>query len=515
MPGPHPSSLSPQRRWDGWLLGLLVLPFLGIWAAPLFDLDEGAFTAATLEMFLRGDFLTIELMGAPRTDKPILSYWLQAASVAAFGFHEWGWRLPSALAAAVWIGLTYAFVARVLDRERARLAALIIACAVGPAMIQRAATADALLNLWLAAAGYAAWLWLKEGRALWHYAGHAAMALGFLTKGPVAVVVPATAVLLWCLSRREPARFLRWALAPGPLALSAALALPWFVAVSLRDGGTFVAGFLFKHNVGRFGGAMEGHGGPLWYYLPVLILSLLPFSGLLPALAARLRGLWRDELMRYGLIWFALVFALFSLSGTKLPHYLYYGYGGLVLALAQVGVEVRSRGLLFLPGVLLALILLTLPELLGQVLPRLKPDDQALLADYPAAFGAVYRAWFAAALLLGLILLAQPRRGWMPGLYAQAVVLVLGFALLTLPAAGWLQQGPVREAGRLAARLDGPLVLHGVNVPSFQTYAGRVVSRRPPRPGDLVLTRTSRLPEINGAELLWRSRGYALVRVRG
>lgn len=512
---PHPTPHTPRRLWDGRLLPLLLLPFVGLWAAPLTDLDEGAFTASTLEMFLRGDFLSSYLMGEPRHDKPILIYWLQAASVTVFGFNEWGWRFPSALAAAAWIGLTHAFLVRVADREAALFAALVIATAAGLTLIQRAATADALLNLWLAAAGYAAWLWLKEGRALWRYASHAAMALGFLTKGPIAVLVPAGAVLLWCLSRRELKRFWRWALAPGPAALFLAIAAPWFIVQTWLEGPGFITGFFLKHNVGRFGGAMEGHGGGPLYYLPVLLLSLLPHTGLLLAALWRIRAAWQDPLQRYGLLWFGLVFLLFSLSSTKLPHYLYYGYGGLVLVLVSQGLASRNRWLLIAPGAVYFALLLLLPEILSAQLPRLKPDDRLLVAGLEAVFTPAYWLWFGGALALSLALLALPRAHLRLGLYAQGVIATLGLALILIPAASELQQGPIRQAGKLAAGLAGPLVMYGVNVPSFQTYAGRQVERRTPREGDLVLTRESQLLKLPPFEVVYRERSYVLVRLTG
>ncbi|MFN3593126.1 MAG: ArnT family glycosyltransferase [Thiobacillaceae bacterium] len=512
---PHPSPLTSHALWDWRLLPLLLLPFLGLWAAPLTDLDEGAFTASTLEMFLRGDFLSSYLMGEPRHDKPILIYWLQAASVTILGFNEWGWRFPSALAAAVWIGLTHAFVARVADREAALTAALVIATAAGLTLIQRAATADALLNLWLAAAGYAAWLWIEEGKPRWRYASHAAMALGFLTKGPIAVLAPAGAVFLWCASRRELARFWRWALAPGPVALFLAIAAPWFVVQTWLEGTGFLTGFFLKHNVGRFGGAMEGHGGGPLYYLPVVLLSLLPHTGLLLAAMWRIRAAWQDPLQRYGLLWFGLVFLLFSLSSTKLPHYVYYGYGGLTLVLALQGAASGNRWLLLAPGAVFFALLLLLPEILAGQLPRLKPDDRVLAAGLEEVFTPAYWLWFGGALALSLALIALPRAHLRLGLYAQGVIAALGLALLLIPAAGELQQGPIRQAGRLAAGLDGPLVMYGVNVPSFQTYAGRRVERRAPRTGDLVLTRESQLVKLPAAELIYRERSYVLVRVRG
>ena len=83
-----------DRRTLLLLLGLMLLPLAGLGHVPLFDLDEGAFTASTTEMFLRHDFLSTWLMGVPRYDKPVLSYWLQAGSLALFGPHEWAFRLP-------------------------------------------------------------------------------------------------------------------------------------------------------------------------------------------------------------------------------------------------------------------------------------------------------------------------------------------------------------------------------------------------------------------------------------
>ena len=101
-----------------WLAAVAVLAsfFWMLGAAPLFDVDEGAFSQATLEMFQRQDFLTTFLNGAPRYDKPILVYWLQAASVTLLGPTELAFRLPSALCATLWVLLTYLFVKRVYDR---------------------------------------------------------------------------------------------------------------------------------------------------------------------------------------------------------------------------------------------------------------------------------------------------------------------------------------------------------------------------------------------------------------
>src|SRR5258706_15638061 len=88
---------------------ILAAFFWNLGGAPLFDVDEGAFSQATLEMFQRGDYLSTYLNGVPRYDKPILVCWLQAAAVLGFGPTEFAFRLPSALCATLWCAMGFGF----------------------------------------------------------------------------------------------------------------------------------------------------------------------------------------------------------------------------------------------------------------------------------------------------------------------------------------------------------------------------------------------------------------------
>lgn len=508
-------------RHGGHLVLLLavLVPWFGYGAFPLFDLDEGAFTASTTEMFLRGDFLSTWLNGMPRYDKPVLAYWLQAASATLFGFDEWGFRLPSVLAASAWIGITYAFTKRMAGHIAGVLAATMVSTSLGPMLIAKAATADALLNLCLAGAGYAAWLWLETRERRWLLLAWAAMAAGFLTKGPVAVVVPGGAVLLFLALERDWRAIRGFFMDARAWAIFLVIAAPWFILLSWRDGPGFLAGFFFKHNLGRFSAPMEGHGGSMFYYLPVLLLTLLPFTGLLFGLGRRLVEAWRTPWLRFSLIWFLLVFVIFSASGTKLPHYLYYGYGGLIPALAWTALRTRRPGVMLLPALAAGLILLLLPDIIEHYSAHLQNDHGDALALLDASFGPSYHIVFGIALaaILGLLAtsfsaaqsLATPYRLGIAGLLLASAV---SFALL--PAAGKLLQSQVRAAGHAARTLPGPLVMIGVNTPSFQTYAGRRVERRSPHSGDLVLTRTRMLEALPARGETWIFGGMALVRIR-
>src|SRR2546426_12469189 len=235
-----------------WLTVAAVLAsfFWMLGAAPLFDVDEGAFSQATLEMFQRGDFLSTYLNGEPRYDKPILIYWVQAASVALLGPSEWAFRLPSALCATAWAWLTYLFVGRHYGVDRGLFAAALLATSLGVYIIGRAATADALLNCLLAAAMFAAWLHLSTGERRWLYATHAAIGLGVLAKGPIAILIPLATTFIFCALRRNLRTWARAVFDWRALAPLLATAAPWHIAILAQEGRGFMARALPEHNGG-------------------------------------------------------------------------------------------------------------------------------------------------------------------------------------------------------------------------------------------------------------------------
>jgi 4-amino-4-deoxy-L-arabinose transferase-like glycosyltransferase len=491
-----------------WMLG----------GAPLFDVDEGAFSQATMEMFQRADFLSTYLNGQPRYDKPILVYWLQAAAVVVLGPTEWAFRLPSAICGALWALLTFLFVRRTFDVEKAYLAAVVLATSIGVFIIGRAATADALLNLLIAAAMFSAWLHLSTGKRGWLYATHAAIGLGLLAKGPVAVLVPLAVTLIFCFFRKDLKTWAKAVFDWRALLLLLAIAAPWYAAILARDGWAFIDGFILRHNVGRFGGPMQGHGGSLLYYFPVLLLLTLPFTALLAAAALRVREIWRDDLQAYLLIWFGFVFVFFSLSGTKLPHYLLYGMTGLVILMAVHASRLRSAFWALLPALLVLAPLLFLPQFLDWAAVRVRdPYYREVLGSAgnylsPAYIGAI--GVFATVVLLGMF---ERTAALEMKLAAAALFVTLTLSTFLVPLAGTLQQSAIREAALLSRERKLEPVLWRLNAPSFSVYRGAPTATRDPRPGDVVLTRARRLAELPPGttyELLYGRLGIVLVRIR-
>jgi 4-amino-4-deoxy-L-arabinose transferase-like glycosyltransferase len=519
------SDSSQARDWfGGWpasrfargiaWAGILALPLLWqLGGTLLFDVDEGAFAEATREMLHSGDWGHTTLNGAPRFDKPLGVYWLQALSVAAFGLNEFALRLPSALSGLAMALALGAFAGKRWGFTAGALASVISVTSIGPLAIGRGATADALLNLLLVLAGLDLWRFIESDERAPLRRAYAWVGLGLLVKGPVALLVPGAAFVLACVGGR------RWSLLRTAVTdwrgwvLLIGIAMPWYLYALNRHGMALVEGFLLRHNVNRFTGTIGGHRGTLLYYLVVLPLLSMPWAPLLVAVVMRWREIWRDPLGRFLLGWSGFVLVFFSLSATKLPHYVLYGYAPLMLLMARVMSQAsgRLRVVVACSVVAWALLAAALPWLVLHFAPAV-PDPlyRALLGGAPPP------PWLVAACMLAAVLgiLLWPGRAdnaWRRPA-AAAGMLALFISGTLLPWFGETLQGPVRHAAQVAASHGGPVVQWKVHLPSFAVYVGRVAPLRAPGPQDMALTRIDRVPEgDDGRPRLFEERGIVLL----
>ena len=503
-------------------LALPALLALAAWLAffnrlggfPLFDVDEGAFGEATREMIERGDLVTTWLNGQPRFDKPILTYWLQALSVSLFGMHEFAFRLPSALAGLGWIGAILVFTRQQCGRATAYAAAVIAATTLGVGVIGRGATADALLNLFLALAMFDIYRYMAQPLDRYRRRAFLWIALGLLTKGPVALLIPFAASGVAFALHGKARAWRRAVLDPAGWLILLAVAGPWYLLEYLRQGDAFIDGFFLRHNVERFMAPLQGHRGNALYYLPAALLLLLPYSGLFLRILPAIRTLRASPLDTFLWCWFLFVLLFFSMAGTKLPHYLLYGVTPLFVLMAMRRRLLASRSLAFLPPFLLLAAVMALPAALQWFGPGIGDAyaREALMQADP--FGPGY--WLASSgLLLAMLALAfLPRYELWQRLIVIGVLCSVAVGGLLLPALGQLQQGPVKEAA-LYARQQGLAVrTWQFNAPSFSVYRGQVTERAvTPRPGEVLLTRSSALAALGPVEVLYRKGGVVLVKI--
>jgi hypothetical protein len=355
-------------RWSSVLIllvlpGLLLYPCLSFY---LFEPDEGRYAEIPREMLLRGEWIVPYLQSEPYFDKPPLLYWLVMLSYSLFGIHDWAARLAPALAVHLTILVTYLIGRRGFGESVAFRAALVLTLTPGLLGIGRLLTMDGLLTLWVTL-GLLAIFEATRTRTLrhgWWLLAAVACGLGLLTKGPIALVLVIPP--LW-LHRRltGSGALLRWLDWLVFLGVALFVALPWYAALCLSKP-EFARHFLWDHNVVRFLQPFD-HLEPVWYYLPILALLLLPATPLLIPLT-RYLGNGDSEVAqsRTPSLGFALLAAFwcvvfFSLSGSKLPTYIMPALPFFALALGHFLVHSnwrRATSLYVLAGAGLAMQLI-------------------------------------------------------------------------------------------------------------------------------------------------------------
>lgn len=318
----------PERTVVIFSLALLLA---GNWILPLTDRDEVRFAEASREMIQRGDYVVPWFNGAWRFDKPVLIYWCQIASYQLCGENDFGARLPSVLFT---IGTALLLVrwGRKIGGARAGLFAggMFVAC-LHIAIIGRAATADMALVFFYTLAVWSGWELTRPEqlhRKRWWWIFYVTLALGFLAKGPEIYLVLVGLVLGRLLRKND------FYLPVGPTVVGAIVSVAlmgcWGIPAMAQTGGKYFDIGIGEHVVHRSVGVNDSHGlagvGGFLLTLPVYFLtffaSFFPWSTRVPGALKRwwpARG--ADRAGAYLLLQAAVVFVVFSLVVTKLPHY--------------------------------------------------------------------------------------------------------------------------------------------------------------------------------------------------
>jgi 4-amino-4-deoxy-L-arabinose transferase-like glycosyltransferase len=305
---------------------------------PLQEPEETLYAEIPRQMLAQHHLVVPVRHGQAYYHKPPLMYWLVMGIYQLCGIHDWAARLVPSGAAFLCVLVTYFWGKRTAGPRAGFAGALMLCLSPRFAQMARMVTMNGLLSLWVMAGLAAAHVALAAPavKRRWWFLSALICGLGFLTKGPVALVLVAGPVLLLQLLDRRSAR-------PGVrlwlayLAVVGAVAVPWFVVVAVRDP-AFVYDFIWIHHVRRFADPID-HPQPVWYYVPGLVVGLLPWTLLLPGLVSHLVRRGRPGQPRpTGALGFFLLaslwcLAFFSASGCKRPSYLLPAMPPLALAL--------------------------------------------------------------------------------------------------------------------------------------------------------------------------------------
>ncbi|WDZ98067.1 glycosyltransferase family 39 protein [Herbaspirillum sp. WKF16] len=332
----------------------LLILFLLVWfwmlgARVLVPTDEGRYAEMAREMVATQDWITTRLNGIKYFEKPPLQTWMNAITFELFGLGEWQARLWTGLCGLLGIGLAGYTGARVFSGRVGFYAALVLASSFFWAGMGHINTLDMGLSGMMTISLCALLMGQRDGASRdsqrnWMLLCWAGMALAVLSKGLIGIVLPGAVLVLYTLFSRDWAIWKRLHLFKG-LVLFFVITTPWFVAVSLRNP-EFPQFFFIHEHFQRFTSKIHSRTGPWYYFIPILLLGIVPWLGVF------FQGLWqgmreqrdtggynslnggRFQPKKMLLIWAVFIFLFFSISDSKLPSYILPIFPALALLIA-------------------------------------------------------------------------------------------------------------------------------------------------------------------------------------
>jgi len=334
--------------------------------------DEGRFAEASREMSLQSNWLLPHLAGVPHLQKPPLIYWITATCIKYFGVNEWAARLPSAMAALGVILLTMHLAVLLFGPSVQWKSGLILLSSGLFFIMARIITTDMLLTFWITGAVVSFVHYTRRSSVFALILFYVCLGLGFLTKGPMAYLVPFSAVIPWVIAHRKekhPPGW-RWHWLPGLIA-AVTISASWFVLL-FREHPGLLEYYYRNEFVDRIASDVHHRSKPFWFYTAVMIGGLLPWSMMLPRMIGdlwrRRREHWTPEFWLFS-GWLFIPWVILHLVTSKLPTYILPLFPPLAVVCAYYwnrlqhrwNIEVRLIAALF------AILVAALPRVIWQI----------------------------------------------------------------------------------------------------------------------------------------------------
>lgn len=431
---------------------------------PLFNPDEGRYAEIPREMLASGDWLVPHLNNLVYIEKPPLQYWVTALSYEVFGTHVWSARFYTGLCALLTVLVSAALARHLWGARVGWRAGMMLGSMLGMIVIGQQLTLDMSLTFFLTLTVAAFCVaqdpaTLDARRRRWMTLAWASAAAAFLTKGLIALVLPALTLIAYSLLYRRFKPWRRLSLLPG-CALFALISAPWCLLMQ-RQVPQFFEFFFIREHFQRFLTRIEDRYEPVWYFIPVLAAGCLPW--ILPA-ARALGSAWRRtgtatdfEPRAFLWVWVVVVFVFFSMSDSKLIPYILPLVPALAVLMASAPEESLRRDLLrtcmgvIAAGFVLMAVAAVLPQLLRD--PARAPYFAGLrLPLLGMGLVAAGGGWFA--------------RGNKEPATALGITAYVCFAILIVGAGS---VAPLYSGASLAAQIS-PAIMPGTKLYSVRTY---------------------------------------------
>ncbi|MBI3591542.1 MAG: glycosyltransferase family 39 protein [Candidatus Melainabacteria bacterium] len=369
---------------------LFYIFFSGIGSYGLLAKDEPRYAGCALEMIENHNYTVPKFNFQDRFDKPVLFYWLIAASYKLLRVSAFSSRVPSAICAILLVLFTWYTTKKVLGSTTGFISAIILATSIEYIFLGRRAATDIALCLFFSASLYSMYLgyFIKDWKIkiFWTIASGIFSGLAILTKGPIGIVLLFVILSGFLFFRKQfdvkhiKVYFL--------ICIAALLvSLPWYIMVHLATNGEFTKVFFFTHNLERFTSVVGEHPGPVWFYFPVVLLGFMPWTFfLIPALFQFIKHIRKKSFNRFVLfcmIWAITVFLFFSLCKTKMATYILLLFPPLAIITGHWITITGKKKLNLVKNTVLALLLLLSAGLIVSYLlipkSNLEPIDKNIL----------------------------------------------------------------------------------------------------------------------------------------
>jgi 4-amino-4-deoxy-L-arabinose transferase-like glycosyltransferase len=302
----------------------------------IYILDEAKNAACAREIMETGQWNYPTFNYELRVDKPPLHYLFMSVSYWLFGVNPWSARFFSAIFGALTILLVFRFTSKFLNRNTALWASAILLASIHFQLQHHMAVPDPYLIFFVTWGIMLFYSVLIKNRTSDKILMYVAFSLGFLAKGPIAILLPGLIFLIYLVAINElkVKTILKFKPLWGIL-ITLAITVPWFLSVHIATEGEWTRGFFFDHNMNRFANKMEGHGGIFLLTYLYVFIGMLPFSFYFIQSFRHFRKNSGNRVLLFALISALVIIVFFSFSSTKLPNYTVISYPYLAIFVAN------------------------------------------------------------------------------------------------------------------------------------------------------------------------------------
>lgn len=331
----------------------------------IYILDEAKNAACAREIMETGQWDYPTFNYELRVDKPPLHYLFISVSYWLFGVNPWSARFFSAIFGAFTILLVFRFTSRFLNRNSALWASAILLASIHFQLQHHMAVPDPYLIFFVTWGTMLFFSVLINNRLSDKILMYVAFSLGFLAKGPIAILLPGVIFLIYLavINELKVETILKFKPLMG-LIITLLITVPWFLSVHFATEGEWTKGFFFDHNLNRFANKMEGHGGIFLLTYLYVFIGMLPFSFYFIQSLRHFRRNSENKVLLFAIISALVIIVFFSFSSTKLPNYTVISYPFLAIFVANYlsSKDVHKKSELRSITILLITIIIAIPS---------------------------------------------------------------------------------------------------------------------------------------------------------